>query len=196
MSGDDKLVEGVILAGGKASRMKENKMMLLYNDKPLIYHTVKSMFKHCNKITIVTGYYNIDYYDVLKEFNNISVINNEMHELGMFGSVKKAVEEVQNDFFLIPGDYPLVKEETYKKLLDGDGPIRVPIFNGRRGHPIFISRNLIEDLLSEGTNSNLKVWRDKHCVNYIDVDDPGTIMDIDTVSDYIKLKERIEKHED
>lgn len=190
------MIEGIILAGGKASRMEQNKMLLPYKDKPILYHTIKSMITYCNKITIVTGYYNLDYLDILSSFDNVQVIHNSDHELGMFSSIKKAVQHVNSSFFLIPGDYPLVKDETYKKLLEGEGMIRVPVFNGRRGHPIYISEELIDDLRSEDIHSNLKVWRDKHNVNYIDIDDSGTIQDIDTKIEYRQLIERVDDNED
>lgn len=190
MIGDDTLVEGIILAGGKASRMKQNKMLLPYKSKPILYHTINSMITHCNKITIVTGYYNLDYLDIINAFKHVEVVHNAQHELGMFSSIKKAIKNVTSDFFLIPGDYPLVKESTYQKLIDADGLIRVPVFKGRRGHPIYISQALLEGLKKEPIDSNLKVWRDKHIVNYIDVDDEGTIHDIDTILEYKQLVER------
>lgn len=191
------MVEGVVLAGGKASRMRQNKMLLQYKGKPMIYHTIKSMFTYCNKITIVTGYYDLDYKEVLKEFQNVQILYNDEHDLGMFSSIKKAISQCKEDIVLIPGDYPLVKDLTYKRILDGDGQIRVPVYSGRRGHPIFISKHLFKDLLSEDVESNLKIWRDKHKVTYIEVDDGGVIRDIDTIVEYKQLiAERNEANED
>jgi len=184
------LIEGVILAGGKSSRMKQNKMMLDYKGQPLITHVINSMFTYCNKITIVTGHYQIDYKTLFDKDSNIDIIHNESYELGMFSSIKKGIEGINSDIFIIPGDYPLVKNTTYKKLLDGDGLIRVPVFRGRKGHPIFISQNLLDEIRNEDINSNLKVWRDRHSVQYIEVDDEGVIKDIDNINEYTKLLER------
>ena len=36
----DKKIAGVVLAGGKSSRMGKNKAMLIYNGKPLLNHMV------------------------------------------------------------------------------------------------------------------------------------------------------------
>ncbi len=184
------MIEGIILAGGKSSRMKQNKMLLPYLGKPLIYHTISSMLTYCNKITIVTGHFKEEYNQLFDEKKDISVIHNDDYENGMFSSIKKAIKDIECDIFIIPGDYPLVKDDTYKNLLDADGPIRVPIYKGRRGHPIFISKNLLDDLKKEDISSNLKVWRDKHKVNYIEVEDEGIYIDVDTVNEYEKLLER------
>ncbi len=181
------MVEGVILAGGKASRMKQNKMLLEYKNHPLIFHSVRTMNQICNNVTIVTGFYEEDYLPYFGKMRNIKIIHNKNHERGMFSSVLKGVSEVQNDFFLIPGDYPLVKVETYQKLLDSTGKISVPIYKGRKGHPILIRKELISSLKTEDRNSNLKIFRDRYEVTYIEVDDPGVIYDVDNISDYQKL---------
>ena len=110
----------------------------------------------------------------------------------MFSSVKAGVSITENDFFLIPGDYPLVKPETIRKLLAETGIIKVPIYKGRKGHPIYISNELISSLNDEPIDSNLKTFRDRHDVTYIDVDDEGILLDIDTAVDYKQLKERNE----
>ena len=37
------MVDGIILAGGKSTRMKTNKMLLTINEHPIIWHTLKSI---------------------------------------------------------------------------------------------------------------------------------------------------------
>lgn len=189
------MIDGIILAGGFSSRVGKNKMILKFLNKPLIYHTVKSMAKVCENVIIVTGKYQEDYQIILKEFKNIKIVHNELYEQGMFSSVLKGIDNTNNDIFLIPGDYPLVKEFTYKLILQSNGEIRVPTFSGRRGHPIFISKELIPLLKKEGISSNLKVFRDKFEVNYIEVDDQGILLDIDSLTDYEKLLKNHERND-
>ena len=189
------MVDGIILAGGFSSRVGKNKMILKFLNKPLIYHTVKSMSKVCKSIIIVTGKYQEDYQKILKEFKNIRIVHNELYEQGMFSSVLKGIDNTNNDIFLIPGDYPLLKEFTYKLILQSNGEIRVPTFSGRRGHPIFISKELLPLLKKEGIASNLKVFRDKFEVNYIEVDDQGVLLDIDSLTDYEKLLKNHERND-
>ena len=45
-------VEGVILAGGKSSRMGENKSLVLLDKKPLIEHVFNRMKKQVGKLSI------------------------------------------------------------------------------------------------------------------------------------------------
>jgi len=181
-------LEGIILAGGYSSRLERNKMTLLYNNKPIICNVIDSMKVHCDKIIVVTGHYHDEIVKAVEKYNQVIVVKNEEYHLGMFSSVKTGVKEVKNDFFLTPGDYPLIKSKTYKKLIEETGVIRVPTFNKRKGHPIFISKSLIDSLKKEHIDSNLKIFRDRHIVNYVETDDKGILIDVDTIEDYEYLK--------
>ena len=49
------MADGIILAGGKSTRMKTNKMLLTINEHPIIWHTLKSIEPFVSKVIIVTG---------------------------------------------------------------------------------------------------------------------------------------------
>ena len=181
------MVDGIILAGGYSSRIKKNKMMLLYDDLPIICKVIESMKNYCQKIVVVTGHYHDEIVEAVSKYEQVIVKRNFDYNLGMFSSVITGVKEINNDFFLTPGDYPLIQRETFGQMLSEDGVIRVPTFNGRRGHPIFIQKELIKPLLSEPIDSNLKVFRDKYDVNYIETSDEGVLIDVDTMEDYLMI---------
>jgi len=182
------MIEGIILAGGYSSRMKRNKMTLLYNDIPIICNVIEALKDYCGKIVIVTGHYHDEILEVVSKYNQVVVKRNLNYDLGMFSSVILGVKEIKKDFFLLPGDYPLIQKETFEKLLNTSGVIRVPTFNNRRGHPIFIKQELIPALLNEPLNSNLKVFRDKYQVSYVETSDEGVLIDVDTMEDYLMIK--------
>ncbi len=184
------MTEGIILAGGYSSRMNTNKMVLIYNDLPIICNVIEAMKGYCSKIIVVTGHYHDEIIEVVKKYKKVIVVRNNDYHLGMFSSVITGVKEINSDFFLTPGDYPFIKKETYQELINAKGIIRVPKYNNRKGHPIFISKDLIESLLNEPEDSNLKLFRDKHEVNYVDTSDRGVIFDIDTLDDYLLLKQK------
>ena len=181
------IIYGIVLAGGKASRMNQNKMLLDYDGQPIIYHSVKNMSSVCDKIVIITGEYQVDYTRYFPDDLDIIVIYNELHELGMFSSVKKGAMQIDDQCFIIPGDYPLIQPSTYKETLKQKGEIRVPTYKGRKGHPIFLEKNVVKELLDEPLESNLKAFRNKYQVTYFDVDDKGILLDIDNIDDYQQL---------
>jgi len=183
------MAQGIILAGGFSSRMQDNKMHLLVDNKPLLLHAIESMKPFVNKIIVVTGHYDQDIRSFLKEDEKIRIVFNENYPLGMFSSVLTGVKEVNEDFFILPGDIPFINAGTYEALLKGNKPVRYPIYKGKEGHPLFISISLKEKLLKEDMNSNLKIFRDKQDKEGIEVNDKNIVRDIDTISEYQKVIE-------
>lgn len=181
------MFDGIVLAGGYSSRFKQNKMCVDYHGKALILYAIESMHKFCENIIVVTGYYHDEIYECLKDIDYVKIIYNDNFSEGMFSSVKAGVNHVNHDFFIIPGDYPFVGFEVYKKLSDSKGLIRVPSFDKRLGHPIFISKKLKNALL-ETELTNLKDFRNLYDFNIVEVEDELILKDIDTVEDLIMIK--------
>lgn len=186
------MIEGIVLAGGKSTRAKTNKMLLNIKGKPLIFHTIDSLKNHIDHIIVVTGRYDQEIREALKDRNDIEIIYNPIYELGMFTSVKQGVRATTNDFFIIPGDFPFISSNTFSQLSKGKKLIRVPTYLNEDGHPIFISQLLKEALLHESDNSNLRIFKSKYDVERIPVDDPFILTDIDTIEDYKNVLKRKE----
>jgi molybdenum cofactor cytidylyltransferase len=183
------MYDGIVLAGGYSSRFNQNKMCALYQGQVLILHTIQTMHQVCEKIYVVTGYYHQEIADVLKGYEYVEIVFNKNYDQGMFSSVKSGAHQVNHDFFIIPGDYPLVSLKTYKTLIKGSKEIRVPSYIKRLGHPLFIDYDLKNELMMSTLNS-LKEFRDQHDLEIIDVDDEFILLDIDKVEDLNKVKGR------
>ncbi len=184
--------DAIILAAGYSSRTDVNKLTLNINQYSILARTIETFYPSCEKIIVVGGHYYADIKEIVKKYSKVLLVKNEQYHLGMFSSVKRGVAEVKHDFFITPGDYPLIKSSTCDLLKKGDKDISVPIYNQRKGHPIFLKKKLIPRLLEEPITSNLKLFRDKQQVAYIDVKDEGVLIDIDTMDDYLIIKKRIE----
>jgi len=182
------MTQAIILAGGYSSRAGLNKMGLLYSGKPLIHHTIDSLKAEVSKIFVVTGHYHDELVSILSSYPDIFIVHNEQYPLGMFSSVLCGVKAVTEDFFIIPGDYPVVKPSTFHSMNLDHADLLVPRYLGKSGHPLFLNIKYKEMLLNQPIESNLKVFRDQHPVSFIDVDDEGILLDIDTISDYESLK--------
>ena len=67
--------------------------------------------------------------------------------------------------------------------------LRVPRFQGRRGHPIWFSPALIPEFLAEPVGSSARdvVRRHEAETEYLDLDDPGILADIDDPAAYRSL---------
>jgi len=186
------MTEGIILAGGHASRAGTNKMMLTFRGKPLIKAAVDGMRPHVQRIVVVTGHYHDEIARLFRDDPLVEIVKNDRYDEGMFTSVKTGVRSVAGDFFILPGDIPAVDKRTYEALLGGEGIIRVPVFAGRRGHPILLDKTLKDPLLAMPDAADLKSFRDSHPVEYIETDDEGVLVDVDTLADHERLT-RFEK---
>jgi len=87
-------------------------------------------------------------------------------------------------------DHPAVAAATIEALTAQPRPlIRVPRFEGRRGHPVWFSRALIAEFLALPANGAARdvVYRHVDETEYLDVNDPGIVADIDDPAAYREL---------
>ena len=180
------MAECIILAGGKSTRMGTNKMLLDFKGHPLLWHTIQSVSPFVSKVIVVTGKYDKEIRDALKD-QNVTFIYNKDYELGMFSSVLTGVKETTDDFMIIPGDCPFVKPETFKKILSGKGDIRYPKCGELEGHPLYISKKYKSELLNFGLDRNLKVFRDSKKCEIINVEDQNIVMNLNSILDFYQL---------
>lgn len=180
------MINCIILAGGKSTRFGENKLLQNVFNLPLIKHTINSVPSFVDRIVIVTG----KYHQELKEaLNGFTLIENKDYEKGMFSSVLAGLKEIEGNFYVLPGDCPFVKAETFMKLMDEDALICVPTYKGKHGHPVFFDSSLKDKLLMEDVSSSLKAFRDKTGFKEVEVDDENILNDIDYYEEYINLVE-------
>lgn len=182
------MAQGIILAAGYSSRANTNKMLLELERKTLIMHAIDGMMPFVSHIFVVTGHYHNALYAVLKDSEKVTCLENNRYDKGMFSSIQIGVEAISDDFFVLPGDCPFVEPSTYKALLKGKMDMRVPIYNERKGHPLFIKKKLKGSLLKEDIASNLKVFRNKNELEIINVDDPNILIDIDTIKRFVEVQ--------
>ena len=179
---------GLVLAGGCSTRTKVNKLLLEVDRKPLICHTIDTISPFVDKVVIVTGKYHDELINVI---TNGEVVFNSQYEKGMFSSILAGIKKcIGNDVLVIPGDITNVSQITFKALLNGSEPIRIPSFKGKNGHPVFLSKHYVDLLSKESLDSNLRDFIGKYPedTEIIEVDDNFINFDVDTLDDYKQLR--------
>ncbi len=154
----------------------------------VIEAAIKPYLEVCDRVIVVGGYNFEKLNAILADYEKVETVFNPRFEEEMFVSVKLGVSFVRAErFFFSPADYPLIKPSTLKKLLETQGDVVVPEFNGRGGHPVLINSRLIPELLAQPDSSSLKEFLRNRPILRVKVDDPGVRLDIDTSEDYQKL---------
>jgi len=182
-------IDGVILAAGYSSRANAFKMELQIDNKTILQRCIESLYDECNQIIVVSGYKNEKINKLVEGYSKVKVVYNEEFHKGMFSSVKKGIQNVtQKKFLLTPGDYPLISKSVVKRLVNEEREIVIPSFNGKGGHPILLNSSLIKEILDEDEESNLKAFLSRKKCSYLNIDDMGVLMDVDTIEDYEYIK--------
>lgn len=182
-------VEGVILAAGFSERAGEYKMELPLGDKILLERCIEGLATVCERIIVVGGYQYEKIEAIVEHLPDVESVYNENFRVGMFSSVRRGIREIRvGRFFIIPGDQPLVKATTYRKLLSVDSDIVIPRFNGKKGHPVLFAGHLIPEILAMPDTAILRDFIHSKEAAIVDVDDPGVGLDVDSPEDYEKIK--------
>ena len=125
----------------------------------------------------------------------VEVAINPDPERGMLSSIQEGLAALLRDQILLvsPADLPNLRSDSVAELLRrmtaAGAPLAVPVYQGRRGHPLAIAPALIPEIPALDPAIGLKQLRDRHAAELLEVpvDDPGVVSDVDTPEDYEKL---------
>ena len=166
--------------------MGRSKAELLYQGETFLNRLVRVLTAHCDPVIVVTA-------KPAAVRGAINVVNPDPSR-GMLRSVQcgmRAVPESAHAVAFMPVDLPAVREETVAALIEAwSGEVlRIPRFDGRRGHPVVIGRALISEFLAlpDGAKPSDVIHRFADRAVYVDVLDNGIVRDVDTPSDYEEL---------
>ena len=200
-------ITAVFLAAGTSSRMGEaNKLLLNFNDKPMVVYCFQKLKKSSiNQIIIVTGYEHTFIQKALKNHHNY-FIHNEDYENGMTGSIQKGInaEKHNTDAYLIClSDMPFLNTSDYDFLLDefrrsyqNKSLIIVPNSKGRSGNPVIFSKHFKDEILSHKSPNGCKeiIKSNANAVIKVLLENESAFGDIDTMEDYTNYIDRISKY--
>ena len=186
---------GLIMAGGKGTRMNsDNEKLLLKYKKPIILHVVDSLKQsNCfSKILAVTSSNSPKTKKLLQE-NNIEIINTS--GIGYAEDLSSVLQSTNDSVLVTSGDLPLLDKEIIKKIISYYDPEKIWI-------SILISKNF---LIGLGLESEYSVqYNNEVChytgislinatkinssenldENYIIIDDKRIAFNLNTKQDY------------
>lgn len=148
-------ISAVILAAGKSSRLKQQKAFLLFeNEKTFLQKIAETYISADEIIVVINSAIEEKTKEVLSEFiqdGQARLVLNQYPGKGRFYSIKQGLQYAGGDFcFLQNIDNPFISTDLLVQMLNAvteDGYV-VPDYNGKDGHPVLLSKNIVKYLLS------------------------------------------------
>lgn len=191
---DTSKAAAIILAAGRSERFgADNKLLHPVAGEPMIRVTVEHILEaELGDIVVVTGH---DADQVERALHGLAVrcIRNATPWSGMGTSLATGANAIMSEatsMFVVLGDMPKLKPETLIKMLaaldhKGGHDIVVPVHDGKRGHPVLFTARYFTRLCALSGDTGARAILNAHPerVIAVPVDDPGTLLDIDTPDD-------------
>lgn len=199
------MFSAILLAAGQSSRMGRLKALLPWGETTLMEAQIEQIAcSEASELVIVTGYRHdlldpqlLEMKDRFKHELNIKLIHNLHYRSGKTSSIRLAMTCVSRHgkgVAILGVDQP-VTSWTLDRLFMGleEKAIRIPLFEGRKGHPPVFSSHYYGELghVSEHNQGLREVTR-KHndCVQLIEVSQPQVLLNLNREQDYISAKEQ------
>ncbi|MEP6961492.1 MAG: nucleotidyltransferase family protein [Acidobacteriota bacterium] len=189
-------VAGIILAAGASERMGTPKALLDYHGETFVGRLTRILATNCDTVIVVLG----NHVDDIRPHvpNRARVVVNPDPSRGQLSSLQCALAELPPDaagFAFIPVDCPAVAEETVQQLSqtfahrDPSTLFVIPRLASKRGHPVFATRAIADELLSLQPTDEARAVVHRHVsqTQYVEVADAGIFADIDTPEAYQRL---------
>ena len=161
----------VLLAAGRSSRTSTMKQLYPVKGEYLINVQIRKLRAYGFDVAVVLGHEYEKIHTILDL--DVTIVHNKNYENGMFSSVKKAFEVLDEEQLVFCHiDRPIPDQAVFEALLQSNKAIAVAFYQGEKAPPIRIRSSMKMRLL----NSNLKRldhWiAEEDDVAYIEIDDP------------------------
>jgi molybdenum cofactor cytidylyltransferase len=200
-----KPVEAIILAAGQSQRMGEPKLALPWGKTTVIGAVIQALVEGgaeagLQGILVVTGGHQPLVEDLLRQISSRIPLRwtfNPRYTGEMFLSLQEGLKHTlptTQAALVVLGDQPQILATTVRLILQRyqteHQPLIAPSYQMRRGHPWLVDRSLWNDLLALSAPQTLRDFFLRHSdkVDYLVVDTPSVLKDIDTPKDYQREK--------
>jgi molybdenum cofactor cytidylyltransferase len=188
-------IAGLILAAGESSRMGSPKALLDFRGETFLDRLIGLFSEFCAPVVVVVGCEAERIRAGVRSPERAMFAENADYRRGQLSSMQcglRMIPSITEGVLFTLVDHPNVQPSTIAALLGKPRSlIAIPRFQGRRGHPMFFTSELIPEFLELPPDSQAKqvVNRRPDRIRYVDVADPGILDDVDDPAAYSRLLE-------
>lgn len=189
-------VSAIVLAAGESKRMGIPKLLLPFRGSTMMEQSVSNLLNsRVNEIIVVVGFSAEEHEEKIAK-KPVKIVVNPLYEHGMSTSIRAGLDVIHEKtkaVMIALADQPLIGTKTINRLIrefqkHGKG-IAVPVYQGKRGHPVIFSIEYKEELMRlEGDIGGRQII-DEHQEDVLEipVNSDNVNIDIDTLDDYMRF---------
>ncbi len=187
-------VAAIVLAAGLSSRMGQLKVLLPWDNRPVINAIVDRLRgARLDDIVVVTGYQGDQVRAAIAREGIRHAHNPDYKEGDMLSSLQTGLRALGPEIaacLVVLGDQPQIETRVINEVLtayaEGRGAIIAPSYSGQRGHPILIDRVFWPEILDlpRGGAPRDVINAHKDAIGQVRVSSDSILRDIDTPDDY------------
>ena len=190
------MIAGILLAAGAGTRFGGAKLIQTIHDStPVCVASARNLKAALSNVIAVTRPGDTAVFELLQQENDLRVLTCLRSEEGMGHTLAEGVAASPDatGWIVALGDMPLIQPATIQRVaaaIEHGASFAIPRHQGQRGHPIGIHGRFRDELLAltgdKGARDLIAAHADK--IEFVDVDDPGILLDIDTRADLERVR--------
>lgn len=166
------------------------KPLLHYDGETFLDRLISGFSGLCRPVIVVLGYGAEQVRDGIRCRSQVEIAINPAPERGMLSSLQCGLRRVPpgvEAVLFTPVDLPSIRRATIEALAATRADVAIPVCDGRKGHPVRVSRPVVEELLALPPEGQAPDVIRRYLPELVETGDPGILYDVDTPADYDEL---------
>ncbi len=181
------MLAAVILSGGSSSRMGSPKALLPYQGRPFLEHLLEvTVHPQIGERRVVLGAHAES---IAKSIDLLAdeIVINDQWERGQLSSIHAAIRSLPagtDGLLICLIDHPLISVDLVNELIEQfyvtHANIVLPVYEGRRGHPVIFPASLYDELLQAPMEKGARavVWAHAEEVLEVPTNEEGCVLNL------------------